>query len=342
MAINFDLNDLQAFRAVAELGNFRKAAETIHLSQPAFSRRIDKLEQALGVRLLDRTTRSVNLTAVGRDFDRKVQQLLDELDSTLLGIRGVAATRMGEVTIACVPSTVYYYLSQVIRRYHEHYPKIRVKVFDASANEVLSAVSNGEADFGLNFIGSQEADIEFKPLREERFVAAVRRDHALAKKRRVTWTELAAYDFISVAKSSGNRLLLDQALAGLRGAPQAIYEAQHVTTQLGLVEAGLGVAAVPAHGHARGRPSAAGERAAGGPGGDAQGRADPAQGPLAVARGAAALRLLQRDEGPAGARRHAGRPACGPSIGPPSENAPQAQACQRCSTRSTITPAWPR
>ena len=245
MAINFDLNDLQAFRAVAELGNFRKAAETIHLSQPAFSRRIDKLEQALGVRLLDRTTRSVNLTAIGRDFDRKVQLLLDELDSTLLGIRGVAATRMGEVTIACVPSTVYYYLSQVIRRYHEHYPKIRVKVFDASANEVLSAVSNGEADFGLNFIGSQEADIEFKPLREERFVAAVRRDHALAKKRRVTWTELAAYDFISVAKSSGNRLLLDQALAGLTGAPQAIYEAQHVTTQLGLVEAGLGVAAVP-------------------------------------------------------------------------------------------------
>jgi len=246
MAINFDLNDLQAFRAVAEIGNFRKAADTIHLSQPAFSRRIDKLEQALGVRLLDRTTRSVKLTAIGRDFDRKVRSLLDELDNTLLGIQGVAATRMGEVTIACVPSTVYYYLSQVIRRYREHYPKIRVKVFDAGANEVLSAVSNGEADFGLNFIGSQEADIEFKPLREERFVAAVRRDHALATKRRVTWTELAAYDFISVAKSSGNRLLLDQALAGLPGAPQAIYEAQHVTTQLGLVEAGLGVAAVPA------------------------------------------------------------------------------------------------
>ena len=95
MAINFDLNDLQAFRAVAEIGNFRKAAETIHLSQPAFSRRIDKLEQALGVRLLDRTTRSVNLTAIGRDFDRKVQLLLDELDSTLLGIRGVAAHAHG-------------------------------------------------------------------------------------------------------------------------------------------------------------------------------------------------------------------------------------------------------
>ena len=59
MALNFDLNDLQAFRAVAELKNFRQAAEAVHISQPAFSRRIDKLEQALGVKLLDRTTRRV-------------------------------------------------------------------------------------------------------------------------------------------------------------------------------------------------------------------------------------------------------------------------------------------
>ena len=70
MAINFDLNDLLSFRAVAELSSFRKAAESVHLSQPAFSRRIDKLEQALEVRLLERTTRRVTLTAVGRDFEK--------------------------------------------------------------------------------------------------------------------------------------------------------------------------------------------------------------------------------------------------------------------------------
>jgi DNA-binding transcriptional LysR family regulator len=246
MAINFDLNDLLAFRAVAELANFRKAAESVHLSQPAFSRRIEKLEQALGVRLLERTTRRVTLTAVGREFERKVRELLDDLDSTLLGIRGVAATRMGEVTVACVPSTVYYYLSEVIRRYHDVSPKVRVKVLDAGANEVLASVARGEADFGLNFMGAQEGELDFQPLGEERFVAACRRDHPIAKMRRVTWAELARHDFISVARSSGNRLLLDQALAGVEHRPQSIYETQHVTTTLGLVEAGLGVAAVPA------------------------------------------------------------------------------------------------
>ena len=152
---------------------------------------------------------------------------------------------MGEVTVACVPSTVYYYLSQVIRRYHERSPKVRVKVFDASANDVLAAVARGEADFGLNFIGAQEGDLEFKPLVEERFVAACRRDHPLAKLKRVSWAQLGEHDYISVGRASGNRVLLDQALAGVAGRPQAIYEAQHVTTTLGLVEAGLGVAAVP-------------------------------------------------------------------------------------------------
>ena len=99
--------------------------------------------------------------------------------------------------------------------------------------------------FGLNFIGTPEGELEFKPLVEERFAAACRRDHPLAKLRRVSSAQLAGYDYISVGRSSGNRVLLDQALAGVTGRTQAICEAQHVTTTLGLVEAGLGVAAVP-------------------------------------------------------------------------------------------------
>jgi DNA-binding transcriptional LysR family regulator len=246
MAVNFDLNDLLAFRAVAELGNFRRAAEAVHISQPAFSRRIGKLEEALGVQLLERTTRRVSLTAVGRDFARKVQALMDDLDATLMGIRGMAATRMGEVSVACVPSTVYYYVSRVLQGYRQAYPKVRVKVFDAGANDVLGRVARGEVDFGLNFTGQNEPDIDFHPLHEERFVMACRRDHPLARRRRVAWADLADQPFVANAQSSGNRRLIDQALAGVPVRPQIVCEAQHVTALLGMVEAGLGVAAVPA------------------------------------------------------------------------------------------------
>lgn len=245
MTLNFDITDLQAFRAVAEMRNFRKAAESLHLSQPAFSRRIEKLEQALGVRLLERTTHSVALTTVGREFELRVRAMLDDLDDTLLSVRGVAASRMGEVVLACVPSAAYYYLPQVLRHYRSLCPRVHVHVLDAGANQALAAVSQGDADFGLNFLGSHEGDLEFEPLMDEPFVVACHRGHPLARRKQVRWAELAAYDHISVSRSSGNRLILDQALAGLPQRPQSIYETEHVTTTLGLVEAGLGLAVVP-------------------------------------------------------------------------------------------------
>lgn len=244
--MNFDLNDLLAFRAVAELGSFRQAADSVHISQPAFSRRIDKLEQALGTKLLERTTRRVSLTAAGRDFDRQLRPILDALDATLLGIRGVAATHMGEVRLACIPSAVNYFVTDVIRIFHERYPKIKVKIMDDHANKVLLAVAQGEADLGLTFIGSQEDDVEFAPLLQEQYVAACRRDHPLARQTQVRWADLAEHDYITVSKTSGNRLLLDQALAFLPKQPRSLYETQHGTTMIGLVEAGLGVAALPA------------------------------------------------------------------------------------------------
>ena len=245
MSMNFDLGDLRAFIAVAELASFRAAAETIHLSQPALSRRIDKLEDALGVRLFDRDTRNVELTAVGRDFARKARALLDNLDEMLLGIGDVAANRWGQVALACVPSTVHYFLPAVLRQYHERFPRIRVRIIDESANEVLSAVAHGEVEIGVGITGSDEPTLEFEPLLTEAFVAACHRDHPLAGHRTVTWAELGRYDFMTVDKASGNRLVMDLALASKRDRPQACFEARHVSTLVAFVEAGLGVAAVP-------------------------------------------------------------------------------------------------
>lgn len=245
MNMNFDLADLRAFVAVAELNSFRAAAESIHLSQPALSRRIDKLEGALGVRLFERTTRSVTLTAVGRDFSHKARSLLDDLEQSLLSMQAVAASQMGEVVIACVPSAVYYFLPKVLRDFHQQYPRIRVRIIDDGANAVLESVARGEADFGINIIGTQEPEIAFQVMLKEPFVVACHRDHALAGMDQVTWAELARYDFMTVDKSSGNRLLVDLALANSNVRPSWCFEARHVSTLLGLVEAGLGIAVVP-------------------------------------------------------------------------------------------------
>jgi DNA-binding transcriptional LysR family regulator len=243
--MNIELGDLRAFVAVAARGSFHAAAADLHLSQPALSRRVSKLEEALGVILVARTTRSVALTPVGRDFLHRAVDLLHGLDQSLLGIAELAQKVGGEVTIACVPSAVRYFLPQVLSAFHASYPGILLRVVDDGAEDGLSAVGKGEADFGINYVGAQEPNIEFEPILKEPFVVACRVDHALAARKRVTWAELERYDYLTVAKASGNRFLLDLALADAPRRPRAFCEVRHVMSVIGLVEAGLGIAAVP-------------------------------------------------------------------------------------------------
>jgi DNA-binding transcriptional LysR family regulator len=243
--MNFDLADLRAFVAVAKLGSFHAAAAELHLSQPALSRRIEKLEDALGVRLFHRTTRKVDLTAVGREFAHRSSELLNGLEQSLLGIRDVAARVTGEVAIACIPSALRYFLPAILKQFHERFPRIVVRIIDQGASDVLCTVIRAEADFGLSYIGTQEPNLEFEPVLREAFVAACRPEHPLAQKREVTWAELEPYDYMMVTKASGNRFLLDMALSEIPVRPRWFCEAQHVSTLVSLVEAGLGVAAVP-------------------------------------------------------------------------------------------------
>lgn len=245
MNIHFDLNDLQAFRAVVEKQGFRRAAESIRITQSALSRRIEKLESALGVKLFERTTRKVSLTNVGRAFLPQVERLLDDLDLALLSVGDGGANRRGTLTVACVPSAAYYFLPHAIRSFHAQYPLINIRLIDVSANEVSAAVASGEADFGVSFTGNLAPEIEFSPLLEERYVIACRRDHPLAALDTVTWSQACEHECITLDKSSGNRLVLDRAFAGLQMGKNSVCEARHVTTLLGLVEAGLGIAVVP-------------------------------------------------------------------------------------------------
>jgi DNA-binding transcriptional LysR family regulator len=243
--MNFDLSDLRAFVAASDHGSFRAAAEVLCISQSALGRRIEKLEEALGVRLFDRTTRHIALTTVGRGFLHKARHVIAELENALIGIRDVAERLSGEVTIACVPSAVAYFLPRVVKQYHAKYPRIRLRVRDEDSASVLSTVARSEADFGLTYIGTSEADIEFQPLMEDPFVLACARNHPLAKKRRVKWAELAAHDYVALAQGSGNRLLIDLALANTAAPPRWFCEVQHVPALVSLVEAGVGIGVVP-------------------------------------------------------------------------------------------------
>lgn len=239
------LADLRAFVTVGERRSFAAAAIELHLSQPALSRRISHLEQLLGVRLFDRTTRSVQLTLLGRRFMDQVRSLVDDLDRSVFDLRDAAQLEAGDVTIGCVFSAVHHFLPPFIRAFRATHPRVLVRIIEEGADEVLASVKHGEADFALNYIGMQDPELEFTPLLKEPYVLVCAADHALAGRRSVRWQELADYPHARVSHASRNRLFIDQALADLPPLPRPTCEVRHVSTLLGLVENDLGVAVVP-------------------------------------------------------------------------------------------------
>ena len=197
------------------------------------------------MRLFDRTTRSVGLTVLGRSFLGEMRGLVEDIDRSVLGLRDAAELEAGDVTIGCVFSAVYHFLPPVIRAFRQKHPRVLVRIIEEGADEVLASVKYGEADLAVNYIGMQDPEIEFTPLLKEPYVLACPAGHALARRRSVRWQELAKYPLARVSHASRNRLFIDQALAELPPLPRPIIEARHVSTLIGLVESGLGLAVVP-------------------------------------------------------------------------------------------------
>src|SRR5438094_7882608 len=154
------LADLRAFITAAELRSFATAAKVLHLSLPAFSRRISNLETRMGVRLFDRTTRSMELTQLGSRFLREVTTVVADLDRSVLGLRDAAQLETGDVTVGCVFSAVHHFLPPVIDAYRERHPNVLVRIIEQGADGVFASVKQGEADFGINYIGMQESEVQ--------------------------------------------------------------------------------------------------------------------------------------------------------------------------------------
>ncbi|WP_295851908.1 LysR family transcriptional regulator [uncultured Xylophilus sp.] len=243
--IKFDLGELMAFVVTAEKASFRHAAETLFLSPPALSRRVERLEAAVGARLLERTTRQVELTTVGQEFLREARTALAGLDQAVQRVGDQLRLGHGKVAIACIPSVATHLLPQVLRSFTQQHPEVQVQVIDESAPQVRDAVVRGDADFGISFTGSQEPELRFEALMRERYMLAMPADHPWAGREAVAWSELAGQRLVSVSHRSGNRLLLDQVVAELPGQPVAWHECNHLAGALALVEAGLGLAAMP-------------------------------------------------------------------------------------------------
>lgn len=244
MRINCEMLDLQAFLAVVDAGSFHRAAGLLNMSQPSVSRRIKALEGALGVALLERTTRRVKPTTIGRALDPMLRRLVCEFENCVFSLGDFGVRHPGELTVASIATAASCFLPRVLKKFTASHPDIRFRIMDLSAEEGLECVARGEAEFGINFLGASRPDLKFSPLIDDNFVVACRADHAFASRKSINWSDLAGQSLI-ISQRSGNRALIDQALARSNLRLNWSFEVVHLSTSFGLVEAGVGISIVP-------------------------------------------------------------------------------------------------
>lgn len=242
--MNVDIKQLRAFVTVVQLGSFSRAARALGLSQSALSQAVRQLEDELGVRLLDRTTRSLQLSKVGADFLPGIQRLLADLDNQLQDLRDLREHRRGHVTVACVPSVALRLMPAVLANFQRDYPLVSITVREVPRHQIIADLRRGDAELGIANVPGEDSDLDASFLLTDSFALVMRRDHPLTSRETVTWKEAVAAGMVAMARGTGIRLEMERGLAAT-GRSGSYHEAEHPATLLAMVEAGVGVAPLP-------------------------------------------------------------------------------------------------
>jgi DNA-binding transcriptional LysR family regulator len=242
--MNISTRELRAFIALAECRNFTRAAAVCHLSQSAFSSLIRQLEQSLEVRLFDRTTRHVELTAEGQEFEASARRVLAEFEAAVSGMHARATLQRGRVSIALLPSLAADWLPDVLVGFRRAYPGIDLEVADVLSEPCIERVRMAQADFALAATRADTPELRAEPFCRDDFHLVCRSDHPLATHANPKPRDVAACPFIHLSRTSSVRQYIDAAT--LPQALPAVIEVDQLATVAGMVRAGLGISVVPA------------------------------------------------------------------------------------------------
>ena len=243
--MNINFRQLRAFATIGRLGSFTKAADALHATQPALSAQIRELEEALGVRLFDRSTRSVTLTQAGADLLPVVDNVLGDLGSVVARARDVARRNTGRVTIAALPSLAATLMPLAVAQMRAQHPGITVVIKDALAERIIGLIRADEVDLALSSAPPVDPQLAFTPLLTDRMVAVLPAGHPLANARSVALAGLLASPMVLMDRDSSVRRIVDGACASIGRLAEPAYEAAYMSTAIGLVRAGLGATLLP-------------------------------------------------------------------------------------------------
>lgn len=242
-----ELRHLRYFTAVAEVCHFGRAAEQLHVAQPALSYAIRQLEDELSVTLFNRTTRQVSLTAAGEFLQSEAARILAGVDDAVRGVRRIAAGRSGLVRLGITGTAAFSHLPRIARVVRRELPDVALQIrADLLTPDQCDGLRSGAIDLGVLRPPAVGQDIELRTIDVEPLVLAVSVDHRLAVEPVVSLTDLRSEPFIAYA--GRHSAVNDAVVRSCRQAgfvPRREHEAPGTAVLLSLVAAGLGVAVVP-------------------------------------------------------------------------------------------------
>jgi DNA-binding transcriptional LysR family regulator len=244
---SLELRHLRYFIAVAEELHFGRAANRLHIAQPPLSQQIRRLEEIIGHRLLERTSRSVALTSAGRAFLDRARRTLAKVHEDLSAVRAVGRGEAGSLTVGFVGSAMLTPLPSVLSRYRRTFPNVNLRLYDYVTTDLLQALRNGSVDVGFLRDGGTHSDLCIQTVWSEPYIAVLSRTHPFARRNYVPLATLGNEPFVFFPRSMGidawERTMRLFEPYGFR--PQVYQEATQWLIVLRLIGAGLGMTIAP-------------------------------------------------------------------------------------------------
>ncbi len=240
-----NIRALQYFVKLAELQHFSRAAEACFVSQPTLSTQIMKLEEELGVQLVERIPRKVKLTPVGEEIATRARHVLRDIDQIRMTARRSRDPETGSLRLGIFPTLAPYLLPHVVPGIRQRFPELKLQLFEEKTGDILRLLDNGELDAALLALPLDDDGLEVEILFEEPFMLAMPRTHSLAGKTDIRLDDLDGHELLLLADG---HCLRDHALevCALAGARERVdFHATSMETLRQMVAADAGITLMP-------------------------------------------------------------------------------------------------
>jgi DNA-binding transcriptional LysR family regulator len=243
--MNVTIRQIQAFVFVVRHGSFTKAAQEMFLTQSAVSLLVRELESVLNTRLIDRTTRNIQITEVGKEFFAGAERILGDLEHVVTNVNQLVAKQRGRVIVTAPLILSSTLLPEIIAAFKKRYPGIELVLKDSLPDQVLPQVITAAADIGIGTFHRQGHGLHAQLLYKESLIAALPKLHPLSKASRLTWRDLQGMPILTLPRGSIFRELTEEGFRAAGVTVEPTFEATYVGTLIGMVRANLGIAIVP-------------------------------------------------------------------------------------------------